>query len=196
VIPPPRGDDLGRRCRSVLVDAPRIVSHPGDGAGGQISNITVTSYIDASYIKFVEAASTRVIPLSYDEPKDRLLEVCVLHMLASTGFYTLLFSLLAVFKNATDNPRSWFYVTTVGICKCFVVVLNYELKSITKSLRITECFLSILKTREYPSLLVWLWNLVPACLATLLAPREGMAPWLTLARSLGEDWLTVAAALE
>lgn len=74
------------------MDAPRIVSHPGDGAGGRISNITVTSYI-----KFVEAAGAPIIPLGYDEPKDRLLEVCVLHTLASTGFYTLLFSLLALF---------------------------------------------------------------------------------------------------
>lgn len=55
------------------MDAPRIVSHPGDGAGGRISNITVTSYI-----KFIEVAGARVIPLGYDEPKDRLLEVCVL----------------------------------------------------------------------------------------------------------------------
>jgi hypothetical protein len=50
-----------------------------------------------SYIKFVEAAGARVIPLGYDEPNDRLLEVCVLHTVASTGFYTLLFSLLALF---------------------------------------------------------------------------------------------------
>lgn len=51
-----------------------IVSHPGDGAGGRISNTTATSYIGASYVKFVEAAGARVIPLVYNEPEDRLLE--------------------------------------------------------------------------------------------------------------------------
>uniref|UniRef100_A0A804QS44 folate gamma-glutamyl hydrolase n=1 Tax=Zea mays TaxID=4577 RepID=A0A804QS44_MAIZE len=51
-----------------------IVSHPGDGAGGRISNTTATSYIGASYVKFVEAAGSRVIPLVYNEPEDRLLE--------------------------------------------------------------------------------------------------------------------------
>ncbi|XP_066362187.1 gamma-glutamyl hydrolase 2-like [Miscanthus floridulus] len=51
-----------------------IVSHPGDGAGGRISNTTATSYIGASYVKFVEAAGARVIPLVYNEPEERLLE--------------------------------------------------------------------------------------------------------------------------
>ncbi|XP_066366556.1 gamma-glutamyl hydrolase 2-like isoform X2 [Miscanthus floridulus] len=51
-----------------------IVSHPGDGAGGRISNTTATSYISASYVKFVEAAGARVIPLIYNEPEERLLE--------------------------------------------------------------------------------------------------------------------------
>ncbi|GJM89081.1 hypothetical protein PR202_ga05679 [Eleusine coracana subsp. coracana] len=52
-----------------------IVSHPGDGAGGRISNGTATSYIAASYVKFVEAAGARVIPLVYNEPEERILEV-------------------------------------------------------------------------------------------------------------------------
>ncbi|WVZ99259.1 hypothetical protein U9M48_044587 [Paspalum notatum var. saurae] len=51
-----------------------IVSHPGDGAGGRISNATATSYIGASYVKFVEAAGARVVPLVYNEPEERLLE--------------------------------------------------------------------------------------------------------------------------
>ncbi|KAK3138258.1 hypothetical protein QOZ80_5AG0366510 [Eleusine coracana subsp. coracana] len=51
-----------------------IVSHPGDGAGGRISNGTATSYIAASYVKFVEAAGARVIPLVYNEPEERILE--------------------------------------------------------------------------------------------------------------------------
>jgi gamma-glutamyl hydrolase len=56
-----------------------IVSHPGDGAGGRISNTTATSYIGASYVKFVEAAGARVIPLVYNEPEERLLEVRASH---------------------------------------------------------------------------------------------------------------------
>ncbi|CAM0954567.1 unnamed protein product [Alopecurus aequalis] len=51
-----------------------IVSHPGDGAGGRISNATSTSYIAASYVKFVEAGGARVIPLIYNEPEERILE--------------------------------------------------------------------------------------------------------------------------
>ncbi|XP_062231891.1 gamma-glutamyl hydrolase 2-like [Phragmites australis] len=72
-----RGD---RACTSppdpTIYDRPviGIVSHPGDGASGRISNGTSTSYIAASYVKFVEAAGARVIPLVYNEPEERLLE--------------------------------------------------------------------------------------------------------------------------
>nr|GMC68563.1 gamma-glutamyl hydrolase 2-like [Ipomoea batatas]GMC90673.1 gamma-glutamyl hydrolase 2-like [Ipomoea batatas]GME13104.1 gamma-glutamyl hydrolase 2-like [Ipomoea batatas] len=51
-----------------------IVSHPGDGASGSISNATGVSYIAASNVKFVESAGARVIPLIYNEPKETLLE--------------------------------------------------------------------------------------------------------------------------
>ncbi|KAL6620544.1 hypothetical protein ACP70R_035683 [Stipagrostis hirtigluma subsp. patula] len=51
-----------------------IVSHPGDGAAGRINNGTATSYIGASYVKFVESAGARVIPLVYNEPEERLIE--------------------------------------------------------------------------------------------------------------------------
>ncbi|XAR56445.1 Gamma-glutamyl hydrolase [Bertholletia excelsa] len=49
-----------------------IVSHPGDGASGRLSNATNASYIAASYVKFVEAAGARVIPLIYNEPPEIL----------------------------------------------------------------------------------------------------------------------------
>ncbi|KAI3695276.1 hypothetical protein L1987_78271 [Smallanthus sonchifolius] len=49
-----------------------IVSHPGDGASGRLSNATNASYIAASYVKFVESAGARVIPLIYNEPLDIL----------------------------------------------------------------------------------------------------------------------------
>ncbi|KAL6999651.1 Gamma-glutamyl hydrolase 2 [Sarracenia purpurea var. burkii] len=49
-----------------------ILSHPGDGASGRLNNSTNASYIAASYVKFVEAAGARVIPLIYNEPPDVL----------------------------------------------------------------------------------------------------------------------------
>ncbi|AES66557.1 putative gamma-glutamyl hydrolase [Medicago truncatula] len=51
-----------------------IVSHPGDGASGRLSNATDASYIAASYVKFVEAAGARVVPLIYTEPEEILLK--------------------------------------------------------------------------------------------------------------------------
>lgn len=47
-----------------------IVTHPGDGATGRIRNSSDTSNIPASYVKFVESAGARVIPLIYNEPWD------------------------------------------------------------------------------------------------------------------------------
>ncbi|KAJ9562793.1 hypothetical protein OSB04_007953 [Centaurea solstitialis] len=49
-----------------------ILSHPGDGASGRLSNATDASYIAASYVKFVESAGARVIPLIYNEPPEVL----------------------------------------------------------------------------------------------------------------------------
>ncbi|XP_047306855.1 gamma-glutamyl hydrolase 2-like [Impatiens glandulifera] len=51
-----------------------ILSHPGDGASGRLSNDTNASYIAASYVKFVEAAGARVIPLIYNEPSQILFD--------------------------------------------------------------------------------------------------------------------------
>lgn len=54
-----------------------ILSHPGDSASGRLSNATSASFIIASYVKFVEAAGARVIPLIYNEPTDKLLKVFI-----------------------------------------------------------------------------------------------------------------------
>ncbi|KAL9438059.1 hypothetical protein AB3S75_023846 [Citrus x aurantiifolia] len=51
-----------------------IVTHPGDGASGRLNNATNASYIAASYVKFVESAGARVIPLIYNEPEDVLFQ--------------------------------------------------------------------------------------------------------------------------
>ncbi|XP_058773781.1 gamma-glutamyl hydrolase 2-like [Vicia villosa] len=51
-----------------------ILSHPGDGASGRISNAMEASFIHASYVKLVEAAGGRVVPLIYNEPQEKLLK--------------------------------------------------------------------------------------------------------------------------
>ncbi|KAG6607918.1 Gamma-glutamyl hydrolase 2, partial [Cucurbita argyrosperma subsp. sororia] len=51
-----------------------ILSHPGDGASGRLSNATNASYIAASYVKFVESAGARVIPIIYTEPLEVIFE--------------------------------------------------------------------------------------------------------------------------
>ncbi|KDO36288.1 hypothetical protein CISIN_1g028817mg [Citrus sinensis] len=51
-----------------------ILSHPGDGASGRLNNSKNASYIAASYVKFVESAGARVIPLIYNEPEEILFE--------------------------------------------------------------------------------------------------------------------------
>ncbi|XVF88000.1 hypothetical protein PTKIN_Ptkin19aG0014000 [Pterospermum kingtungense] len=51
-----------------------ILTHPGDGASGRLNNDTYASYIAASYVKFVEAAGARVIPLIYNEPEEILFQ--------------------------------------------------------------------------------------------------------------------------
>ncbi|KAL5707393.1 folate gamma-glutamyl hydrolase [Ranunculus cassubicifolius] len=45
-----------------------ILSHPGDGASGRLNNgSNNVSYIAASYVKFVESAGARVIPIVYTD---------------------------------------------------------------------------------------------------------------------------------
>lgn len=52
-----------------------ILSHPGDGASGRLNAAANISYIAASYVKFVESAGARVIPLIYNEPWEVLYRV-------------------------------------------------------------------------------------------------------------------------
>jgi len=80
VLPSQLGRDSPSSCRAPdpnLYYQPviGIVSHPGDGASGRLSNATGVSYIAASYVKFVEAAGARVVPLIYNEPPEKLLKV-------------------------------------------------------------------------------------------------------------------------
>jgi len=54
-----------------------ILSHPGHGVSGRLGNATGASFIHASYVKFVEAAGARVVPLIYNEPPEKLLKVSI-----------------------------------------------------------------------------------------------------------------------
>lgn len=51
-----------------------ILTHPGDGASGRLNNRTGVTNIPASYVKFVESAGARVIPLIHTDPWDKTLE--------------------------------------------------------------------------------------------------------------------------
>ena len=53
----------------------RILTHPGDGASGRLNNDTDASYIAASYVKFVESAGARIIPIIFNEPLEIIHEV-------------------------------------------------------------------------------------------------------------------------
>lgn len=55
-----------------------ILSHPGDGASGRLTNDTSSTYIAASYVKFAEAGGARVIPLIYNEPEELLFQVILI----------------------------------------------------------------------------------------------------------------------
>ncbi|KAL6561732.1 Gamma-glutamyl hydrolase [Orobanche minor] len=58
-----------------------ILSHPGDGASGRLNNASNISYIAASYVKFVESAGARVIPLIFNEPTEVLYEIWIAFVL-------------------------------------------------------------------------------------------------------------------
>lgn len=55
-----------------------ILTHPGDGASGRIDNRTGVTNIPASYVKFVESAGARVVPLIHTDPWETILDVRIL----------------------------------------------------------------------------------------------------------------------
>ena len=60
-----------------------ILTYPGDGASGRLNNDTDASYIVASYMKFVESAGARVIPIIFNEPLEIIHEVGICFCLNS-----------------------------------------------------------------------------------------------------------------
>ncbi|XP_027926760.1 gamma-glutamyl hydrolase-like [Vigna unguiculata] len=97
-----------------------ILSNPGDGAAGRLSNSSGISYIAASYVKFVESGGARVIPLLYNESPDSLLAklsltngVIFTGGLASSGPY--LKALQFVFQAALERNDAGEHFPVLGL---------------------------------------------------------------------------------
>ncbi|KAJ0101026.1 hypothetical protein Patl1_04901 [Pistacia atlantica] len=118
-----------------------ILSHPGDGASGRLNNATNASYIAASYVKFVESAGARVIPLIYNEPEDILFEklklvngVLYTGGWAKTGNYYEIVE--RIFKKILEKNDAGDHFPLYAIC------LGFELLTmiISKNTNILESF--------------------------------------------------------
>ncbi|KAJ6886710.1 hypothetical protein NC651_027157 [Populus alba x Populus x berolinensis] len=104
-----------------------ILSHPGDGASGRLNNATNASYIAASYVKFVESAGARVIPLIYNEPREILFEklnlvngVLFTGGWAKTGLY--FDTVKAIFKEILAKNDAGFHFPVYAICLGFEIL--------------------------------------------------------------------------
>ncbi|KAL7143464.1 hypothetical protein ABFS83_08G192600 [Erythranthe nasuta] len=83
-----------------------ILSHPGDGAGGRLNKAPKASYIAASYVKFVESAGARVIPLIYNEPSElRNEKLNLVNGVIFTGGSSKRTSYFNVVKSIFENVR-------------------------------------------------------------------------------------------
>ncbi|CAH9143242.1 unnamed protein product [Cuscuta epithymum] len=118
-----------------------IVSHPGDGANGRLSNATNVSYIAASYVKFVESGGARVIPLIYNEPSDILIQKLnlvngVLFTGGSSKKGPYFEVVKGIFQNVVEKNDAGDYFPLLAIC------LGFELLTmiITKDNNILELF--------------------------------------------------------
>ncbi|TKY49201.1 Gamma-glutamyl hydrolase 2 [Spatholobus suberectus] len=104
-----------------------IVSHPGDGASGRLSNATGASYIAASYVKFVEAAGARVVPLIYNEPPQKLFKklelvngVLFTGGWAKTGLYFE--TVTKIFKKILEKNDAGDHFPLYAICLGFELI--------------------------------------------------------------------------
>lgn len=118
-----------------------IVTHPGDGAIGRLSNATNASYIAASYVKFVESAGARVIPLIFNEPREVLAyKLRLVNGVLFTGGWvkTGLYydTVQEIFKHALEKNDAGDHFPVFAIC------LGFELLSmiISKDQNILETF--------------------------------------------------------
>ncbi|KAI5411588.1 gamma-glutamyl hydrolase 2 [Lathyrus oleraceus] len=104
-----------------------ILTHPGDGATGRLSNATDVSNIPASYVKFVEAAGARVIPLISTEPHETLLKKLELvNGVLFTGGWAkdgpYFESVRIIFKKALEKYDAGDYFPIYGICLGFELI--------------------------------------------------------------------------
>nr|AFK48386.1 unknown [Lotus japonicus] len=104
-----------------------IVTHPGDGATGRLSNTTGASYIAASYVKFVEAAGARVVPLIYNEPTEKLFKKLELvNGVLFTGGWAksgLYFETIGrIFKKALEKNDAGDHFPIYAICLGFELI--------------------------------------------------------------------------
>uniref|UniRef100_A0A1D1Z948 folate gamma-glutamyl hydrolase n=1 Tax=Anthurium amnicola TaxID=1678845 RepID=A0A1D1Z948_9ARAE len=104
-----------------------ILTHPGDGASGRLSNATNASYIAASYVKFVESAGARVIPLIFNEAREVLNEklslvngVVFTGGWAKSGFY--LETAQYIFKKILERNDAGDHFPLFGICLGFEIL--------------------------------------------------------------------------
>lgn len=118
-----------------------IVSHPGDGASGRLKNGTGVSYIAASYVKFVESAGARVVPLVYTDPPEVLLrKLNLVNGVLFTGGWAksgLYFDVVGlIFKKVLEkNDAGQFF-------PCYAICLGFELLAmiVSKDNNILERF--------------------------------------------------------
>ncbi|KAL4619784.1 hypothetical protein ACB098_06G074100 [Castanea mollissima] len=118
-----------------------ILSHPGDGASGRLSNATNASYIAASYVKFVESAGARVIPLIYNEPSHILFQklnlvngVLFTGGWAKTGLYYKVVE--RIFKKVLERNDAGDHFPLYAICLGFEILTMI----ISKDHNILEAF--------------------------------------------------------
>ncbi|XP_019443867.1 PREDICTED: gamma-glutamyl hydrolase 2-like isoform X2 [Lupinus angustifolius] len=104
-----------------------ILTHPGDGASGRLSNDTDASNIPASYVKFAESGGARVIPLVYNEPTEKLLKkldlvngVIFVGGWAKDGLY--LETVARILKIALQRNDAGDHFPIYGICLGFELI--------------------------------------------------------------------------
>ncbi|XP_057539543.1 gamma-glutamyl hydrolase 2-like [Amaranthus tricolor] len=118
-----------------------ILSHPGDGASGRLKNGTNVSFIAASYVKFVEAAGARVIPIVYTDPIDVILsKLDLVNGVLFTGGWAkrgLYFEVVQkIFQKVLEkNDAGQFF-------PCYAICLGFELLTmiVSKDNKILENF--------------------------------------------------------
>ncbi|KAI3466033.1 hypothetical protein Pfo_022696 [Paulownia fortunei] len=122
-----------------------ILSHPGDGASGRLNNATNASYIAASYVKFVESAGARVIPLIYNEPSEVLYEkLNLVNGVIFTGGWAksgLYFEVVeSIFKNVLRKNDAGDRFPLLAICLGFelLTMIVSEDKNILEEFNATD----------------------------------------------------------